>query len=86
MALWRSRNVNDIGTDDVQHFLRIGKTRRNPTAFTQLSGHKRFAITKSDNFAVRNAMDRLDMLIGNLATADYGDAKHLFRDQRSEIR
>jgi hypothetical protein len=38
-----------------------------------LSGHKRFAITKSDNFAVRNAVDGLEVLVGDLATADDSD-------------
>jgi hypothetical protein len=85
MALGRSRNVHDIGTDDVQHFLQIRKAHSNPTALTQLLGHERFPIAKSDNFAVRNAVDGLHMLVGDLATADEGDAKHLLlRGQRSE--
>jgi hypothetical protein len=73
MALRRGRNVNNAGPRRPQHFLQIGKARRNPTALTQLLGHKRFAITKSDNFTIRNAMDGLDMLIGNLSATDYGD-------------
>jgi hypothetical protein len=73
MALWRSRNVHDIGTDDVEHFLQIRKAHSNPTAFTQLLGHERFPIAKSDDFTIRNAMDGLHMLIGDLPATDYGD-------------
>ena len=34
--------------------------------------------------AIGNAMDRVHMLVRNLAAADYGDAKHFF--QMSEVR
>jgi hypothetical protein len=38
-----------------------------------LLGHEQFPIAKSDNFAVRNPMDRVHVLIGNLSAAEYGD-------------
>jgi len=37
--------------------------------------HEKFPIAKGNNFAIRNPMDGLDMLIGNFAATDDGDAQ-----------
>jgi hypothetical protein len=74
MALWRGRNVHNVGPHRLQHFTRIRKAHSNPTAFTQLLGHERFPIAKSDNFTIRNAMDGLEVLVGYLSATDYGDS------------
>jgi len=36
--------------------------------------HEQFPIAKGNNFAIRNPMDGLNVLVGNLAAADDGDA------------
>jgi hypothetical protein len=74
MALGRSRNVHNVGPHQLQHFTRIRKAHSDPTAFTQLLGHEQFPIAKSDNFTIKNAMDGLHMLIGNLSATDYADS------------
>jgi hypothetical protein len=40
-----------------------------------LLGHERFPIAKSHNFAIKDAMDGMYVLVGDLATADNGDAQ-----------
>jgi hypothetical protein len=42
--------------------------------FAQLLRHKRFAITETHDLAVREALNRLDMLVGDLAATDDGNA------------
>jgi hypothetical protein len=76
MALGRSGNVNDIGGGRLQHFPQIGETLANAEALAKLPGHKRFPIANGNNLTIRNTMDGLHVLIGNLAATDYGNAKH----------
>src|SRR5438034_7982993 len=80
MALRRSCNVNDVRGRRLQHFLQIGKAFRNAKAAPQLLRHEQFPIAKGNNFAIRNPMNRLHMLVGNFAATDYRDAKHSSRD------
>src|SRR6266403_5347893 len=86
MTLWRSCNVNNVRANGLQHRFQIGKAFRNAKAAPQLLRHEQFSIAKGNNFAIRNPVDGLHMLVGNLAATDYRDAKHSSRDQRSEIR
>src|SRR6266404_8201186 len=86
MTLWRSCNVNDVRGRRLQHFFQIGKAFRNAKAAPQLLRHEQFSIAQGNNFAIRNPVDGLHMLVGNLAATDYRDAKHSSRDQRSEVR
>jgi hypothetical protein len=68
--------VNDVRTARSEHFVNIGKALRNAKPFTELFGHERFQIAKSDYAAIGNSADRLDMLIRNFTATNYCDAKH----------
>ena len=70
MALRRCRNVNDIRPGRLQHFRKIGEACSYPGPLPELFGHQQLAVADSDNFTTWNAMDGLDMLIGDLAAAD----------------
>ena len=76
MILGWSRNVNDIRSTRLQHFLQIGKAFRNAKALPQLLRHEQFPIANGYNPAIRNPMDGLHMLIGNFAATDDGDCQH----------
>jgi hypothetical protein len=76
MALGRCGNVNNIRSRDAQHFLRIGKAFRDIETLGQLFGHEQFLIASGYNLAIRNAMDRRHMLVGNLAAPDDTDSWH----------
>ena len=76
MALWRGRNMNDIWRGSLQHFSQIGKTCGNSEALPQLLRHERFPIANRHNLAIRNAMNGLNMLVGNLSATDYRDPEH----------
>lgn len=52
--------------------------------FSQLLGHEQFAIADRYDFAIRDAADGVDMIIGNLAATDERDPQR--RLQRSEVR
>ena len=73
MALGRSSNVNDIRAASSQHFRYIGKALRNVNALPQLLRHEQFPIAKGNNFAIRNPIDRVHMLVGDLAATDERD-------------
>ena len=55
----------------MQHLLQIGETSGNPKALAKLVSHVWFPIANHHNLAVRNAMNGLNMLVGNLSTTDY---------------
>ena len=76
MALRWSCYVNDLRAGRLQHFLNIGKTFRNPQSFPQLFGHEQFPITESRNLAIRNPMNGLNVLVGDLTAANDSYAKH----------
>jgi hypothetical protein len=59
----------------LQHFLQIGKTFPNAKALPQLLRHEQFPVAKGNNFAIRNPVDGLHVLVGNLAAADERDPK-----------
>jgi hypothetical protein len=65
--------MNNVEPRRLQHFRQLRKACRNPKTFPQLLRHERFPIAKSDNFTIRNAMDRLHMLVRNLSATDDSD-------------
>src|ERR1039458_6475561 len=76
MTLRRRGDVDDIGLDLAQHFRRIGKTSGDAEAFTKLAGHEHFAVAQRHDLAAPDAPEREEMLVGNFAAADDGDAQH----------
>src|SRR5947207_772963 len=76
MALWRGGDVNHIRRGRLHHLLRIRKTCRDPKAFPQLLCHQRFLIAQGYNLALRNPMDRVDVLVGDFAATDYRYTEH----------
>ena len=69
--------MNDVRRSCRQHFSQIEEMFGNAEAFAKLPSHERFLIANSHDLAIRDAMDRLHMLVGDLSATDYGDAKHL---------
>ncbi len=69
--------MNDVRLSCLQRFSPIGEALANAEAFAKLPSHERFLIANSHDLAIRDAMDRLHMLVGDLSATDYGDAKHL---------
>ena len=59
----------------MQHLLQIRKTCGNPEAFAKLFSHEQFSIAKTSNLAIRDAMDRVHMLIGDFSAADERDTQ-----------
>jgi hypothetical protein len=42
----------------------------------QLTGHEHFSVTETNDLAIMDPLDRMNVLIGDLSAADYGNAKH----------
>jgi hypothetical protein len=61
--------VNDIRRNGVQHFFQIREEFSNTETLSDLPGHKRFGIANGNNFAVRDPMNRRDVLVRDLAAA-----------------
>jgi hypothetical protein len=55
--------------------LQIRKTCRNPKAFAKLPRHEQFPIANRYDFAIGNAMNRVHMLVSNLAATDDRDSQ-----------
>src|SRR5665213_1118312 len=75
---WRG-DVDDIRLGEAQHFYRVGKTGGDAKTLAELVGHEHFAVAQRDDFAPADAPERKQMLVGDLAAADDGDAeRHLY--------
>jgi hypothetical protein len=65
--------VDDVWPGRLPHLAQVGKALSNAKAFTQLLRHEQFPIANGQKFAIRDPMNGMHMLIGDLAAADYGD-------------
>ena len=65
--------MNDIWRSRLQHLSQAGEALANAEAFAKLPRHEQFPIAKSHDLAIRDAMDGLHVLVGDLSTTDYGD-------------
>src|SRR5579863_9309279 len=82
MTFGRSGNVDDIWLGPIQKFTYVGKATLDREPLRKLSGHERFAIGCTYDFA---ALDRLNcrrMSVGNFPAPDDGDLKHWFHHAR----
>lgn len=61
--------MNDVRRNGVQHLFQIREAFSNAETLSDLLGHKRFAIANGNDFAVRDPMDRRDVLVRDLAAA-----------------
>ena len=76
VALRRRGDMNDVGIRFPEHLSRIGKTSRNAKTLAELPRHEQFPVADGHDLAVRNSMDRLNMLVRDLTAADERYAKH----------
>ena len=76
VTLRRRGNVHDLRRRGRQQLLDLGKGTLDPKAFRQLLRHQQFAIADGDDAAPGDAVNGLNVLIGDLAAADDCDAEH----------
>ena len=69
--------MNHIGMDDPQHFTGIRVAVWDSKPFRQLPGHQHFPVAHRHHPAVRDARDRVHVLVGYLAATDEGNPERL---------
>src|SRR5215470_17677060 len=77
MALWRSRDVDDIGLGLRQELGEIVIIASETQPVAQLSGHELLEVANCHEFAARNAPDVRRVRIYDLAAANDCDLKHV---------
>ena len=65
--------MDDVWPGRLQHLAQLGKALSNAEAFPQLFRHSQFPIANGLKFAIRDPMNGMDMLVGDLAAPDNGD-------------
>src|SRR6266403_6146843 len=78
MTWWRGCNVDHLRLSTAEHFLHISKAFGNVKALAQLFGHEQFLVADRDYLAIRNPMNRANVLIRYLSAPNYSYTKHRY--------
>src|SRR6188768_1526942 len=70
MTLRRSRDVNHVGTRDLEQLLDIVKAALHLVSLRQLVGHPLLAVTNANKAAAGNTSNLSRMLLGDLPTSN----------------
>ena len=79
VTLRRRGDVNDLRFHRSQHFCGVTENARDTKSFCQLLGHQLFAIVYRHDLAIRNALQRLEVLVGDFAASDDSNLEHGYR-------